>query len=188
MRQSIKDFVQICAETLPWKSPVYEFGAYQCAGQEGFANLRPLFSNVPYVGCDMRPGPGVDMIQNLHAIDLPTYAAGTVISLDTMEHVEYPHLALRECHRILQGGGVCIISSVMNFPIHDYPSDYWRFTPEGFRSLLSPFETILVDSAGQELHPHTVIGVGIKGSVHPSIMAVLQHKLQYWKSKAYIDY
>jgi len=71
MRGSIKEFVWIVAETLPVLEPIYEFGSLQVPGQEGFADLRPIFEGKRYIGCDMREGPGVDLVLNLHAIDLP---------------------------------------------------------------------------------------------------------------------
>lgn len=68
MRQSIKDFVSIVADELQIKESIYEFGSLQVAGQESFADLRPLFPGLEYVGADMREGPGVDKILNLHDI------------------------------------------------------------------------------------------------------------------------
>ena len=44
MRESIKQYVETVAETMPIAEPIYEFGSLQVPGQEGFANLRPLFS------------------------------------------------------------------------------------------------------------------------------------------------
>jgi len=130
MRQSIKDFAGIVSETLPIIEPIYEFGSFQVLEQIGFADLRPIFQHKEYVGCDMREGPGVDKILDLHAIDLPSNSVGVVLCFDTLEHVEYPREALKEIYRILKPNGMAVISSVMDFPIHDHPYDYWRFTPE----------------------------------------------------------
>jgi SAM-dependent methyltransferase len=162
MRPSIKKFVKICAETLPIQEPIYEFGSMQVPGQEGFADLRQYFPNMKYIGADMSPGLGVDVVLNLHSINLPSESVGMVISCDTLEHVEYPRKALSELFRILKPGGILIISSVMLYKIHAAPNDYWRFTPEGFKSLLSEFDSSYVDWNGKEENPHTVIGVGIK--------------------------
>jgi SAM-dependent methyltransferase len=167
MRQSIKDFVAIAAASLPIHEPIYEFGSLQVPGQEGFADLRPLFPGREYVGSDMRAGLGVDRLLDLHGIDLPAESVGTVLCFDTLEHVEYPHRALEEIHRILRPDGIAVISSVMNFPIHDYPQDYWRFTPEAFRSILKPFAGSFVGFAGDEGFPHTVVGLGFKGPAVP---------------------
>lgn len=181
MRQTIKDLVSIAARHLPIQEPIYEFGALQVPGQEGFADLRPLFPEREYVGADMRGGRGVDRVLNLHEIDLPPGSAGTVICLDTLEHVEYPHRALEEIHRILKTDGTALISSVMNFPIHDYPYDYWRFTPEAFRSLLRPFEGSFVGFAGDDRFPHTVVGLGFKGPV-PDLSG-FSRDFEEWKDR-----
>jgi ubiquinone/menaquinone biosynthesis C-methylase UbiE len=163
MRELIKDFVRICAETLPLKEPIHEFGSLQVAGQEGSADLRPLFPGKEYVGSDMREGPGVDRILNLHNIALPSNSVGTTLVMDTLEHVEFPHHALEEIYRVTQPNGTAIISSVMRMRIHAYPNDYWRFTPEGFAVLLRPFADSFVSYGGDKKFPHTVIGIGFKG-------------------------
>jgi len=165
MRRQVREFVRTVAEKLPLPEPIYEFGSYQVRGQEKLADLRPLFPGMEYVGCDMRPGPGVDCILNLHDVDLPNESAGTVLCLDTLEHVEFCHKAVNEMHRILKPDGFCILSSVMKFPIHGYPDDYWRFTPAGFESLLSCFESQYVTFVGDKKFPHTVYGIGAKGNI-----------------------
>jgi SAM-dependent methyltransferase len=146
------------------EEPIYEFGALQLPGFEEFANLRSFFKGKSYVGCDMREGRGVDKVLNLHEIDVPDESVGTVISCDTLEHVEFPHKALSEIHRILKSGGIVFLSTVLDFRIHDSPADYWRFTPDGLRSLLKPFSFVFVGSVGRESFPHTVIAIGVKGS------------------------
>ncbi|MCX7848444.1 MAG: class I SAM-dependent methyltransferase, partial [bacterium] len=78
---------------------------------------------------------------------------------------QYPFKAMSEVARVLRPGGVCVITSVMLCPIHAYPSDYWRFTPEGFRVLLEPFATRWVFADRPKLFPRSVYGIGIKGEV-----------------------
>jgi SAM-dependent methyltransferase len=167
MRPSVKTFVGVVAKHLKIPEPIYEFGALQVPGQEDFANLRPFFPGKQYVGCDYREGPGVDKVLDLHQIDLPNESVGTVISVDTLEHVEEPFRALKEIHRILKPDGVAVITSVMNFPIHAYPYDYWCFTPEAFKSILKPFAHVFVDAAGAREFPDVVVGLGFKGPPPP---------------------
>ena len=130
----------------------------------------------------MRSGPGVDVILNLHQLDLKDESVGTAILMDTLEHIEYPHLAMQEVYLVLKPDGVVLISSVMNFPIHDYPYDYWRFTPTAFQSLLKEFKTQRVEFVGQETFPHTVVGIGVKGDYLFSDSLV--NELQQWKREA----
>lgn len=185
MRHNIKEFVAIAARCLPIQDPIVEFGSLQVPGQEEFADLRPIFPGRNYVGADMREGLGVDRILDLHSIDLPSESVGSVLCLDTLEHAEYPHLALREIHRILSPThGVVVISSVMDFPIHDYPYDYWRFTPTAFESLLKPFKHAFVGFAGRETFPHTVVGVGFKGDV-PDLSALTEQYRKWQRAQRY---
>jgi len=118
-------------------------------------------------------------------IDLPTETAGTVLMLDTLEHVEFVRKATEEAHRILKPNGVLVISSVMNRSIHGYPHDYWRFTPEAFISLLKLFESCIVESAGDKLFPHTVVGVGFKGETPKNHVDDYVLKLEDWKKRWY---
>lgn len=163
MRRSIKDYIGLVAATLPIRGPIYELGAYQVAGQEGFADLRPLFPGITYIGCDARPGPGVDLVADVHELKLPDGSAGAILCCDTLEHVQFPDRAVEEMERVLAPGGILVITSVMNFHIHDHPHDYWRFTPDGFSLLLRRFPQRRVDSAGRDSFPHTVVGVAKKG-------------------------
>jgi hypothetical protein len=52
--------------------------------------------------------------------------------------------------------GVLIATSVMLFPVHGFPNDYWRFTPEGFRDLARGFKWVYTFYAGDASFPHTV--------------------------------
>lgn len=182
MRSSVRDFVLRVTRTIPAIDPVYEFGSFQVAGQEQLADLRSLFRGRPFVGCDMRPGRGVDRILDLHDVDLPDASVGTVLCLDTLEHVEYCRKAVDEMYRILTPNGALLLSSVLDFPIHDYPCDYWRFTPQAFKSLLNKFETALVWSLGPRLFPHTVIGLGLKGTLPDSVGDRLLLEMEQWET------
>lgn len=183
MRKSINLFVKMVSETLPIIQPIYEFGSYQVKGQEAISNLRGYFSGMVYFGCDFRNGPGVDQLLNLHNIELPDNSVGTVLALDTFEHVEFPHIAIKEIYRVLKPNGFVVISSVMNFPIHDFPHDYWRFTPDGLKSLLGDFSSIWVGFSGDPNFPHTVIGIGFKDI--ETDLGDFHYKYNKWKKYPY---
>lgn len=177
MRQLIKDFIKICNETLPIKEPIYEFGALQVSGQ--FGDLRPFFSNKKYIGSDIVQGPGVDIILDLHNINLPDGSAGTALLMDTIEHVEYPRIAIKEIHRVLEPNGLLIMSSHTFARIHNHPNDYWRFTPEGFRSLLQGFSSVLISSTGDQRCPDAVVAIAYKHGQIPDLTV----KLKSWQAK-----
>lgn len=181
MRELIRQFIKTCADVLPIHEPIYEFGSLQVPGQEGFADLRPIFHNKKYVGADIQEGPGVDVILNLHSIDLPSESVGSVLVLDTLEHVAFPQQAIKEIYRILNKNGILIITSGMKMPIHNYPYDYWRFTPDGFKILLESFASSFVDFAGEDDFPHTVVGVGFKSPISENILNEFIKKCKAWK-------
>jgi SAM-dependent methyltransferase len=143
--------------------PVVEFGSLQVEpGQDG--DLRPLFAGRPFTGTDMRPGPGVDRVEDLRALSLDDGSVGTAICLDTLEHCEDPPAAGRELARVVApAGGVCVVTSVMLFGIHGYPEDYFRFTPAGLRALLAGFDDVWVAGIGDPDIPSVVVGVGARG-------------------------
>ena len=87
MRDHNKAFCRLVAETFNCPGPIVEFGAYQVEGQVGFADLRSLFPGKPFLGCDMRSGPGVDRVEDVSAMTLGDESAGTIICLETFEHV-----------------------------------------------------------------------------------------------------
>lgn len=163
MRQSVKDYLVKIIDRHPPLEPIYEIGSYRVEGQEEFADLRSFFPGKVYVGCDMREGLGVDQVEDVHCLKTKSNSIGTVLIFDTLEHVEDVHRALREIHRVLKPGGMVIMSSVMKFPIHDYPSDYWRFTPKAFELLLKSFSVYEVEFDGDPQFPEGVYGFGIKG-------------------------
>lgn len=162
MRQEVKDYVGKIIKQHKILEPVCEIGSFQVPGQEGFADLRNLFSGKKYIGCDYQLGTGVDRQENIHYLTFPDESIGTVLILDTLEHVANVYRAMDEAYRVLKPEGLIIVSSVMKFPIHTYPEDYWRFTPKAFELLLEKFEKYEVDYDGDESFPIGIYGYGIK--------------------------
>ena len=162
MRDHTKAFSRLIAETFDCPGPIYEFGSFQVEGQEDYANLRSMFPGKPFVGCDMRPGLGVDRVEDVTDIQLADETAGTVLCIETFEHVFEVRRAFDEVHRLLKPGGVFIITSPLNFRIHAYPDDYWRMTPSCLRRLMSPYDAKLVGFQGYHKFPHTVMAIGAK--------------------------
>jgi hypothetical protein len=174
MRDNVRAFVAAAVEAFRLRGPVYEFGSYQVEGQSELADLRRLFPGQRYVGCDMRPGPGVDRVEDLGRVRLPSEIARTVICVDTLEHVFEARRGVDELLRILAPGGVIVLSAPFDFRIHGYPDDYWRFTPSAIDRLLAPLGAAIVGSQGVESCPHTVFGVGCKSPVSERFLRGVQ--------------
>jgi cephalosporin hydroxylase len=187
MRPHIHEFFQKCAACLPCREPIVEIGAWQAPGQEAIADLRPLFPGKKYLGCDMQHGKGVDQIENIHQLTFEDSSVGTFLLADTLEHVADPIRGMREIHRCLAEDGIAIFTSVMHFPIHAYPNDYWRFTPESFRALAEPFPTKAIFYAGPADFPHTVCGIAAKAGVSGAAIQSMKDVLLGMRTPAALE-
>ncbi len=153
MNPFIRGLVRAVTETFALPGPILEVGAYQCEGQSDIADLRSLFPGRPYTGIDVRPGRGVDEIANVEALPYPDASFGTVLALETFEHVAHFWRGFAEIRRVLRPDGVLLVSSPFYFHIHPHPNDYWRFTPEAFKLLLDDYPSKIVGTHGPATRP-----------------------------------
>jgi SAM-dependent methyltransferase len=153
MNRFLNGVARAVAETFDLSGPILEIGSYQVEGQEEIADLRALFPGKPYIGIDMRPGPGVDQVADVEALPYVDGSIGTVIAMNTFEHVPRFWRGFEEIRRVLRPDGSLLVSCPFYFHIHSYPSDYWRFTPEALDFLLSDYPTKLLGWHGPAKRP-----------------------------------
>jgi predicted SAM-dependent methyltransferase len=118
-----------------WKfgDRVLEVGSLDVNG-----SIRANFPRSEYIGIDIREGPGVDLV--LAAEELPLkFGAGyfdIVMCCETLEHVEHWREAMLGMWASLKDGGFMTITTpTQEKGRHDYPSDYWRWTLEDYRTI-----------------------------------------------------
>jgi SAM-dependent methyltransferase len=162
MNSFLRGMVRAVAETFTLPEPILEIGSYQVPGQEGFADLRSLFPGCEYVGLDVRPGPGVDMIGDVEQLPLPDASVGSVLAICTFEHVRRFWKGFEEIHRVLRPGGALLVACPFYFYIHQYPSDYWRFTPQALDVLLESYPSRIVGWHGPTKRPVNVWSLGFR--------------------------
>ena len=168
MTKPLRVTVEIIVNFLPKSGKVLEIGSRQEKNQKNVANLRRLFPQGEYLGVDMRSGPGVDRVVNAEKLPFKDNSIDVVLCLETLEHAEKPWLISEEIERVTKNSGVMIVSSQQNFPIHMHPSDYFRFTPYGLKSLFKKLKSSLLIGISPafdneaRLNPQTVIMVGWK--------------------------
>lgn len=169
MRGNVLELVRVIASVIDLPEPIVEIGSFQVPDQPYPSDLRPFFAGKQFVGCDARPGPGVDRIEDVHALSFADGSVGTILMLETLEHVADPIRALQQARRVLRPEGFAIITSCMDTPVHDHPSDYWRFTPQGFDLLVKDLSPRRVFAQGHPLFPHTVAAIARKGGTEAAL-------------------
>ncbi len=162
MQPLVRAFVEDVLEALDPPDPVVEFGSLQVESDQD-ADLRPLFAGRDFTGTDLRPGPGVDRVEDLRSLTLADDSVGMALCLETLEHCDDPFAAGRELARVVRPGGVCAVSTPFLLGIHGYPSDYFRYTPEAMRSLLSGFDSVWTAGVGDPGSPLWVFAVAAQG-------------------------
>lgn len=73
-----------------------------------------------------------------------------------LEHVPYPQQAIAEMTRVLKPGGEIWIQLPFILFYHEYPSDYWRVSPDGMRVWMEGFEEYACGSFSYTGSPFTV--------------------------------
>ena len=164
---------------------VYEFGSCRVYDDD----LRELFPNSKYTGCDIQAGPGVDEIKNVMDIKLCGGSADMILCMSTLEHVPEPIRAVHQMYRVLKEPGIMLISSVFDFRIHAHPDDYWRFTPSAFKYIMKQFTASRVYWEGPENKPRYLFGIGTKGINIPIMFQrkmdsiMYRHQFDLWQKR-----
>jgi hypothetical protein len=159
MREIDVFLVQQFSECFRPSEPILEIGSRLL---ENGTDLRKFFLGKSYFGTDFISGNGVDQLHDASCLGVRTGSIGTVVSVSTIEHVFKISEMFNEVFRVLNPDGAVLVSSHMDFGIHGYPSDYWRFTPEAISLLLGPCKAKIVGYQGLSYQPHCVFGLGFK--------------------------
>lgn len=84
-----------------------------------------------YVMSDIEEGVDVDVVADAHDLAaFPDDAFDAVIAVSVWEHLARPWIAAQQVARVLKPGGIAYIATHQSFPLHGYPSDYFRFSTE----------------------------------------------------------
>jgi 2-polyprenyl-3-methyl-5-hydroxy-6-metoxy-1,4-benzoquinol methylase len=113
-----------------------------------------------------------DVVADGQYIPLASNSVDSVICMETMEHVGDPRQVAHEFGRILQPGGVLILSVPFLYRIHSRPWDYWRFTEYGVRRLVvdAGLEVFQLEPLGQLFTVLCDMTKQVISEVRPSIL------------------
>ena len=106
----------------------------------------PLFKDKceSYSSMDIVDTPLVDIVCNAENMLVADASYDLVLCTEVLEHCPNPQRIVDECYRVLRPGGTLIVTVPSIFPIHGYPSDNWRFMPDGLKHLLKAFSQVEV--------------------------------------------
>ena len=113
---------------------ILEIGSRNVTG----ANPRAHFTAPGrYIGCDIHPGPNVDVVVDAHRLSdvIAPSSVDVVVSFSVFEHLLFPWKVVLEINRILKPGGLVFIATHPAWPAHELPWDFWRFPVGGLAHL-----------------------------------------------------
>ena len=136
------DFIRAEIETVSLAGMrVLEVGAYDVNGSIG--DLVRKGGAATYVGVDIVPGPGVDVVCDVQ--DLATHfgkdSFDVVVTTEMMEHVPDWRGAMANMKAVLRPGGTLLLTTrSRGCAFHGYPGDYWRYEPEDMREIFGDMQ------------------------------------------------
>lgn len=90
-----------------------------------------------HVGADLLPGEDVDEVVDAHELSchFPAFHFDAFVSRSTFEHLRRPWLVAEELGKVCRPGAFGFVQTHQTFPLHCYPSDYFRFSLEALGEL-----------------------------------------------------
>lgn len=135
VRGRVRGWIEAHADKLG--DDVLEIGSRMHVPHAWWLNNRDLAVG-KWTGMDIQAGQNVDVVADMHA--LPAEWSGRfsgVLCSEVLEHVSRPWVALPKLCEVIRPGGWVIVTTLFSFPIHAYPSDFYRYTREGLHLLLA---------------------------------------------------
>ncbi len=140
-----------------WSARLYGTVVEVGAGDHPYLKGR-LKDKCHYIATDCIAGKDIDIIADArNLIDkLGRNCCDFVICTDVLEHTEEPVLVVQQIHGILKQTGTLLLTTPFNYKLHtnEKVKDYWRFSEDGLRKLLSNFEISEINPHGQIHFPY----------------------------------
>lgn len=127
---------------------VVEVGA-RTSGSNDVRDLVTPRGPATYVGVDIGPGLGVDVVGRAETLvaAVGSGSADLVIAAEVMEHVRDWQAALLNMKLALRPGGRLIFTTRSpGYPFHVSPFDFWRYTPDAARAIVADLIDVVVEN------------------------------------------
>lgn len=87
-----------------------------------------------YIGVDVSPSEFVDILCDGGKLPFKGSCFSASLCLQVLEHVDDPKTTIDEIFRVLKPDGLLLLSTHGNWPVHESPHDYWRWTEHGLKN------------------------------------------------------
>lgn len=120
---------------------------------KGMKTYEPLFQDCEYKTLDVSADYTPDIVGDIHAMPIADASIDGIVCRSVLEHVERPHVAVKEMYRILKPGGLLFIQVPSTYPYHArhgfgaYP-DYWRYFEDSLRLVCADFRNVTLQKHG----------------------------------------
>jgi SAM-dependent methyltransferase len=90
-----------------------------------------------FIMVDIEDGIDVDVVADAHKLSekFAENSVDAIVACSVFEHLEKPWVVAKEFEKVLKKGGAFFIQTHQTFPLHAYPSDYFRFSDLALKSL-----------------------------------------------------
>lgn len=92
------------------------------------------------ISIDVMPFEGVDIVADAEKLPFSDGEVDAIVCDNVLEHTRRPHIVVAEFLRVLKQGGKVYIAVPFVIPYHSSPGDFYRWSEEGIRELLSDFK------------------------------------------------
>jgi len=108
---------------------ILDIGSYDING-----TLKPIFADYHYVGCDLEPGPNVDVVlDDPYVLPFVDNSFDVLVSSSCFEHCKFFWVTFEEMVRVTKRYIYVQTPSIGGY--HGYPCDYWRFQADAYQAL-----------------------------------------------------
>lgn len=99
---------------------------------------------------DREMGPDVDLVADAHTLagDRVRHRSpfDAYVACSVYEHLERPWRAMAAAAGVVRPGGWVYVQTHQTFPLHGYPSDYFRFSTEALRVIMEDAGLVVVEA------------------------------------------
>ena len=92
------------------------------------------------INIDIIPFEGVDIVASGEQLPFFNESVDAIVLDNVLEHARKPYKIIEESLRVLRSKGSIYVAVPFVIPYHSSPGDYYRWSEEGLRELLSDFE------------------------------------------------